>query len=139
MTGLLLLDRRRCVMAATKQNRKAANTQAAANTVESFLADFPLQKTNDNLDQRLKSDPSRVNTWFFDSGHLVKAGEDIVVRTNNDTFYKGGYADNRAGPVLVSIQNSKKIGSSPSWCRTSATLTSPQLLADGVYALVKDN
>lgn len=96
-------------MAAAKQPPKPANTgKAAANTIESFLADFPLQKTNDYLRQRLKDDPSRVNTGFFDRSHLVKAGEDMVVRMNNDTFYKGGYADNRVGPVILRIENPRK-------------------------------
>ena|SRR5262245_548842 len=108
-------------------------------TIEAFLADYPLQKTNDYLLERTKGDPAHVNVWFFESGHLVKAGEDKVVRTNNDTFYKGGYADNRVGPVIVRIENPKKDRFVSLMVQDQRDFNVASIVdADGTYALVKD-
>jgi hypothetical protein len=108
-------------------------------TIEAFLADYPLQKTNDFLLERTKGDPAHVNVWFFESGHLVKAGEDKVVRMNNDTFYKGGYADNRVGPVIVRIENPKKDRFVSLMVQDQRDFNVASIVdADGTYALVKD-
>jgi hypothetical protein len=38
---------------------------------------------------------------FGDSPELVRAGDDIVVRMNNDTFYKLAFAYVGDGPVIL--------------------------------------
>lgn len=67
-------------------------------TIEAFLADYPLQKTNDYLHERTGGDPARVNGWFLESGHLTRAGDDVVVRMANDVLYRAGYAGQSRGP-----------------------------------------
>lgn len=45
-------------------------------TIETFLADYPLQRTNDFMHERLGADHTGLNTWFLESGRLAKAGEE---------------------------------------------------------------
>jgi len=50
-----------------------------------------------------EGDPTRLNTWVFGAEPaLVKAGEDKVVRMNNDTFYKIAFLALEDGPVVLS-------------------------------------
>ena len=107
-------------------------------TIEAFLADYPLQRTNDFMHERLGGDHTRLNTWFLESGRLVKAGEEPVVRMNNDTFYKGGYSDNRVGPVVLRIQNPTKDRFVSIMINDQRDFNVASIMdADGSYAIVK--
>jgi len=120
-------------MSATAQAQKPG-------TIEAFLADYPRQITNDHLHQRLKDDASKVNTWFFEQGRLVRAGEDFLVAMNNDTFYKMGYADNRVSPVVVRVQNPKKDRFVSIQINDQRDFNVAAIMdADGPYVLVKEN
>lgn len=47
-------------------------------------------------------DPAKLNIWAAGAKPLFhKAGEDVVVRENNDTFYKQAFIDLSGGPVTL--------------------------------------
>ena len=47
-------------------------------------------------------DPGRLNAWVFEGDPaLLAAGEDIVVRSNNDTYYNGAVVVLDNGPVIL--------------------------------------
>jgi hypothetical protein len=59
------------------------------NQVAEYIQKFPYQDTFNYVMRYTGGDPKNFNTWVPGlQAVLVGAGEDIVVRTNNDTYYK---------------------------------------------------
>jgi hypothetical protein len=70
--------------------------------VDQYIRDFPYQETFSYVARYTGGDPSMLNAWLPGSEPvLVAAGEDKVVRTNNDTFYKMAFVVLDQGPVVL--------------------------------------
>jgi len=69
--------------------------------VQEYLRLFPYQETYRYAVLQTGGDPAKLNTWVAASRNLLKAGEDAVVRSNNDTLYKMAWIDLSEGPVLL--------------------------------------
>lgn len=73
--------------------------------VEEYIRLFPYRDTYRYVQRYTGGDPARLNRWVLGAEPaLVKAGEDRVVRMNNDTFYKMAIVDLREGPVYLAAQ-----------------------------------
>ena len=89
------------------QVETAADTQPSGlefteEQVEEYIRLFPYQDTYNYAKRFTGGDPSKLNSWVLGAEpSLVKAGEDKVVRTNNDTFYKMAFVDLIEGPVYI--------------------------------------
>jgi hypothetical protein len=84
----------------------AANTVAQGNDFEKSVAEyikkFPYQDTYDYAMKYTGGEPAKFNTWALGvEPTLVKAGEDKVVRMNNDTYYKMAFFLLDQGPVIL--------------------------------------
>jgi hypothetical protein len=70
--------------------------------VQEYIQKFPYQDTYNYAVKYTGNDPANLNVWVLGSEPvLVKAGEDKVVRMNNDTYYKMAFVDLRNGPVVL--------------------------------------
>jgi len=69
--------------------------------VEAYLRLFPYQETYKYLTMYMQGDPANLNIWVMASRNLLKAGEDKVVRSNNDTLYKMAWVYLAEGPVVL--------------------------------------
>lgn len=71
--------------------------------VADYLKKFPYQDTYNYTAKYTGDDPEKLNSvWAFGAEpQLVKAGEDKIVRMNNDTYYKFGFALLSEGPVTL--------------------------------------
>jgi hypothetical protein len=70
--------------------------------VDQYVRDFPYQETYKYAVEYTGGDPANLNKWVMGSDPvLIKAGEDKVVRTNNDTFYKAALVVLDQGPVTL--------------------------------------
>lgn len=70
--------------------------------VEDFIQKFPYQDTHDYAMRYTEGDPAKFNVWVLGvEPVLVRAGEDKVVRMNNDTFYKMAFVALEDGPVVL--------------------------------------
>ena len=69
--------------------------------VQAYLRLFPYQETYKYLTLYMQGDPAKLNTWVMASRNLLKAGEDKVVRSNNDTLYKMAWVYLGEGPVVL--------------------------------------
>jgi len=92
-----------------QQNKKeVANTQATDSKefqqqVEQYISRFAQQDSFNYMLRYTGGDPSKLNVWVLgQEPNLVKAGEDKVVRMNNDTYYKLAFVDLTKGPVKLS-------------------------------------
>ena len=73
--------------------------------VEEYINLFPYQDTFNYAMRYTGGDPAQLNKWVLGAKpRLVKAGQDRVVRMNNDTFYKMAFIDLRDGPVILAAQ-----------------------------------
>ena len=73
--------------------------------VEEYIRLFPYQDTYNYAKRYTGGDPSKLNIWVLGADPtLVKAGEDKVVRMNNDTFYKMAFVDLIDGPVYIAAK-----------------------------------
>ena len=71
-------------------------------SVAEYIKQFPYQDTYNYAMQYTGSDPAKFNTWTLGAEPaLVKAGEDKVVRMNNDTYYKMAFFLLDQGPVVL--------------------------------------
>lgn len=74
--------------------------------VNDYLKKFPHQDTYNYMKLYTAGDPSKLNTWVIgEEPVLIKAGEDRIVRMNNDTFYKVAFFDMSNGPVILGSAN----------------------------------
>jgi hypothetical protein len=72
------------------------------NQVAEYIQKFPFQDTFGYAMRFTGGDPAKLNTWAIGSEPaLVKAGDDVVVRTNNDTYYKMAFLLLDGGPVVL--------------------------------------
>jgi hypothetical protein len=70
--------------------------------VEQYIRDFPYQDTYQYAVAYTGGDPAKLNKWVLGSEPtLVKAGDDKVVRMNNDTFYQSALVVLDQGPVIL--------------------------------------
>ena len=70
--------------------------------VEEYLRRFPYHDTYNYLVRYTGGDPARLNVWVLGAEPaLTKAGEDKVVRMNNDTYYKLAFVALDNGPVVL--------------------------------------
>lgn len=69
--------------------------------VEDYLKKYSYQTTYNYAMQYTAGDPAKFNVWAQSKAALIKAGEDKVVRTNNDTFYKIAFVLLEEGPVVL--------------------------------------
>lgn len=84
----------------------ASDTSFTEAEVEEYIRRFPYQETYDYATRYTAGDPSQLNTWVIGTQpSLVKAGEDKIVRMNNDTFYKLAFVDLRDGPVFLAAES----------------------------------
>ena len=70
--------------------------------VEDYIQKFPYQETFDYAMLFTGGDPGKLNRWGQASRELLKAGEDSIVRSNNDTLYKTAFIYLGDGPVVLS-------------------------------------
>jgi hypothetical protein len=86
-----------------------AQRAASEEQVTEYIRQFPYQDTYNYAKTYTRGDPGRFNKWLLGSEPvLVKAGEDKVVRTNNDTFYKMAFVSLSKGPVVLTSTTSAK-------------------------------
>ena len=70
--------------------------------VAEYLRRFPYQLTYDYTVRFTGGDPRNLNRWIgTGEPALVRAGEDVVPRTNNDTYYKAAALFLEDGPVII--------------------------------------
>ena len=75
--------------------------------VKEYIEKFPYQDTYNYLIQYTGGDPAKLNVWVLgETPDLVKAGEDKVVRMNNDTYYKIAFVTLDNGPVVIESSSS---------------------------------
>ena len=71
-------------------------------SVNKYLELFPYQESNKYIRAYTGGDPAKLNVWSFGvEPVLVKAGQDKVVRMNNDTYYKFAFLQLSEGPVII--------------------------------------
>jgi hypothetical protein len=70
--------------------------------VAEYFREYPYRQTYDYVLRFTGGDPARINAWAF-SGEprLVRPGEDVVPRTNHDTFYQAATLWLEDGPVVL--------------------------------------
>ncbi len=70
--------------------------------VEEYLQRFPYHDTYNYAMRYTAGDPAKFNVWVLGAEpSLTKAGEDKVVRMNNDTYYKMAFVLLGDGPVVL--------------------------------------
>jgi len=69
--------------------------------VEDYIQKLPYQETFDYAMRLTGGDPGKLNGWGQASRDLLKAGEDTIVRSNNDTLYKTAFVYLGDGPVVL--------------------------------------
>ena len=70
--------------------------------VAEYIQKFPYQDTFEYAKRYTGGDPNKLNIWVLgEQPALVKAGEDTVVRMNNDTYYKMAFLTLDDGPVVL--------------------------------------
>ena len=70
--------------------------------VDQYVRDFPYQDTYRYAVRYTGGDSATLNNWVLgDEPVLVKAGDDMIVRMNNDTFYKLAFVVLDRGPVVL--------------------------------------
>jgi hypothetical protein len=70
--------------------------------VAEYLRRFPYQVTYDYTLRYTGGDPGNLNSWMpKGEPRLVRAGDDIVPRTNNDTYSKGAPLSLADGPIVL--------------------------------------
>jgi imidazole glycerol phosphate synthase subunit HisF len=74
-----------------------------------YIKEFPYQETYNYAVKYTGGDPTKLNTWSFgEETELVKAGEDKIVRMDNDTYYKFAFAFLDDGPVTFESTHPSK-------------------------------
>ena len=80
----------------------AAQLASFEDQVAAYLRRFPYQVTYDYTVRYTRGEPLNLNSWMpKGEPTLVRAGDDIVPRTNNDTFSKGAALSLADGPVVL--------------------------------------
>jgi hypothetical protein len=88
--------------ASEAEARAPAEPDAFERQVAEYVREFPHQATYDFTVRFTGGDPAKLNTWAVGSEPaLVRAGQDVLPRTNNDTFIKGAALFLENGPVVL--------------------------------------
>ena len=93
--------------ACSKQDTESSQQDTASMSdmdeqVEAYIQKFPYQDTYNYAMNYTQGDPAKFNMWVLgEEPALVKAGEDKVVRMNNDTFYKMAFMVLDNGPIIL--------------------------------------
>src|SRR5210317_1917401 len=69
--------------------------------VEDYIQKLPYQETFEYAMRLTGGDAGKLNQWGQASRELLKAGEDTIVRVNNDTLYKKAFIYLGDGPVVL--------------------------------------
>ena len=73
----------------SQSQQNNANHDDSDSQLESYYKDFPYQDTYNYFATYTDKNPAKINKWVLGvEPKLVVAGEDTVVRMNNDTYYK---------------------------------------------------
>ena len=73
--------------------------------VSAYIKNYPYQETYKYIQHYTGASVKGLNVWFWPpEPSLTKAGEDTVVRMNNDTFYNGIVLDLSEGPVTLGTE-----------------------------------
>ena len=80
---------------------QSASTDDFEKQVEDYIQKFPYQETFDYAMRLTGGDAGKLNQWGQASRDLLKAGEDSIVRVNNDTLYKTAFIYLGDGPVVL--------------------------------------
>ncbi len=83
-------------------NDEQKSTTSFDQKVEDYIKKFPYQDTYNYMLKYTGGDPSKLNKPTPGESKLTKAGEDKIVRMNNDTYYTGGFIYLSEGPVKLS-------------------------------------
>src|SRR5210317_300826 len=78
-----------------------ASTDDFEKQVENYIQEFPYQETFEYAMRLTGGDAGKLNQWGQASRELLKAGEDTIVRVNNDTLYKKAFIYLGDGPVVL--------------------------------------
>jgi hypothetical protein len=71
--------------------------------VAEYIEGFPYQETYNYIVKYTNGDPGKINTWVIgETPALVEAGQDKMVRMNNDTLYKMAFVMPGGAPTVVS-------------------------------------
>lgn len=71
--------------------------------VAEYIRRYPRQQTYDYAVRFTGGDPARLNTWALPGAPaLVAPGQDVVPRTNRDTYYQAATLWLEDGPVVIS-------------------------------------
>lgn len=98
--SIIMLSFALVLMSCAKQ--QPAPTGDFEQQVNDYIKKFPYQDTYSYVMKYTNGDPARFNVWVLgEVPALVKAGEDKVVRMNNDTFYKLAFVVLDKGPVVL--------------------------------------
>ena len=76
--------------------------------VEDYIRMFPYQETYEYAMQLTGGDAAKLNGWVQASRDPLKAGEDKIVRSNNDTLYKTAFIYLGDGPVVLRSDSPSK-------------------------------
>ena len=80
----------------------AQESDSFENQVAEYIRKFPYQDTYNYAVRYTGGDPAKLNTWVpGGEPALVRAGEDTVVRMNNDTYYNAAVLYLEDGPVVI--------------------------------------
>jgi len=97
-----------CLAACSDRDNGNTQTQPPAQAedgfeqqVQEYLRLFPYQETYRYALLQTGNDPARLNTWIGTPRGLLKAGEDDIVRSNNDTVYRMAWLYLGEGPVVI--------------------------------------
>jgi hypothetical protein len=73
--------------------------------VSAYIKNYPYQETYKYIQYYTGASVKGLNVWFWPpEPSLTKAGEDKVVRMNNDTFYNGIVLDLSEGPIVLGTE-----------------------------------
>jgi hypothetical protein len=91
-----------CASFAFAQEREgsARVLESLEDQVAEYIRRFPYQTTYDFTQRFTGGNPSNFNRWLGQAA-LVRAGDDILPRTNNDTFYRAAALILTDGPVVL--------------------------------------
>jgi len=96
------------LMIAACSPEKSTSKDDFEKQVEAYIQKFPYQETYRYAMLHTGGDPAKLNTWIVALRVLLKAGEDKVVRSNNDTLYKQAWIYLGEGPVILSSTSPSK-------------------------------
>ena len=85
-----------------KTNKVDETVVSFKDQVDDYIQKFAYQDTYNYMVRYTGSEPAKLNAWTLgQTPVLVKAGEDKVVRMNNDTYYRMAFVDLSNGPVTL--------------------------------------